>query len=123
MSLYDPVSHRSLVHQIGVYPQVTSQGQLGIDALCLGFPDHGLALSSEAVAEARRLDHPPSLALSLAVDALLLVLVDSAALEASAAQLIAVALQAETRAAEVHTAQLQRLIAWLDNRRDPEFTL
>jgi hypothetical protein len=42
---------------------------------------------------------------------------------AEAAQLIAEALQAETRAAEVHTAQLQRLIAWLDNRRDPEFTL
>jgi hypothetical protein len=47
---------------------------------------------------------------------------------AEAAKLIAEALQAETQATEVHTAHLQRLIAWLDNRsgyrnRKPEFTL
>jgi class 3 adenylate cyclase/predicted ATPase len=91
LALYDPVSHRSLVHQIGVYPQVTSQGHLGIDALCLGFPDHGLALSRKAVVQARGLDHPASLASSLAVDGLLLALVeDNAALKESADQLVAV---------------------------------
>jgi len=76
LALYDPISLRSLVHQIGFYPQVTSQGQSGIDALCLGFPDQGLTLSNKAVTESRRLDHPPSLASSLAVDALLLALVE-----------------------------------------------
>jgi hypothetical protein len=40
-----------------------------------------------------------------------------------AVQLLAKALQAETQATEAHTAQLQRLIAWLDNRRGPQFTL
>jgi predicted ATPase len=91
LALYDPVSHRPLIHQIGVCPQVTSQGQSGIDALCLGFPDQGLALSNKAVVQARGLDHPPSLASCLAVDALLLALAeDNAALEDSADQLVAV---------------------------------
>jgi hypothetical protein len=40
-----------------------------------------------------------------------------------AVQLIAKAMQAETQATEAHTAQIQRLIAWLDNRREPQFTL
>jgi class 3 adenylate cyclase/tetratricopeptide (TPR) repeat protein len=89
-ALYEPVSYRALVHQIGVSPQVTSQGQWGIDALCLGFPDRGLASSNKAVVQARELDHPPSLASSLAVDALLLALVDdNAALEKSTDQLVA----------------------------------
>jgi hypothetical protein len=38
-------------------------------------------------------------------------------------RLLAEALQAETQATEVQVAQLQRLIAWLDHRRKPEFTL
>jgi hypothetical protein len=47
---------------------------------------------------------------------------------AEVAQLLAEALQAETQATEAQTAQLQRLIAWLDNRsgnrnRKPLFTL
>jgi class 3 adenylate cyclase/predicted ATPase len=91
LALYDPVSHRSLAHQVGVSPQVTALGQWGIDALCLGFPDQGLAWSNKAVVQARELDHPPSLASSLAVDALLLALVnDNAALGASTDQLVAV---------------------------------
>jgi hypothetical protein len=53
---------------------------------------------------------------------------DSAEGAAEVAQLIAGALQAETKVAEFRTAQVQRLIAWLDNRpgnrnRGPEFTL
>jgi hypothetical protein len=48
---------------------------------------------------------------------------DSAEGAAEAAQLIAGALQAETQATEAHTAKLQRLIAWLDHRRGPQFTL
>jgi class 3 adenylate cyclase/predicted ATPase len=91
LALYDPVSLRSLAHQIGTYPQVTSQGQSGLDALCLGFLEQGLVLGNKAVALARELDHPASLASSLAVDALLLALVeDDAAFEKSANALAAV---------------------------------
>ena len=67
LALYDPISHRSLVHQAGIHPQVASQAILGIVLFCLGFPDQALAQSNAAIAEARRLAHPPSLAASLAI--------------------------------------------------------
>jgi hypothetical protein len=38
-------------------------------------------------------------------------------------RLLAEAMQAEARATEAQTARIQRLIAWLDNRRGPQFTL
>ena len=92
LALYDPISHRSLVHQAGIHPQVASQAYLGIVLFCLGFPDQALARSSAAIAEARRLAHPPSLAASLAIGARLLSLVgDNAALDERADQLVAVA--------------------------------
>ena len=75
LALYDPISHRSLVHQAGIHPHVNSQAYLGIVLFCLGFPDQALARSSAAIAEARRLAHPPSLAVSLAIGARLLSLV------------------------------------------------
>ena len=65
LALYDPISHRSLVHQAGIHPQVSSQAYLGIVLFCLGFPDQALARSNAAIAEARRLAHPPSLASEL----------------------------------------------------------
>jgi predicted ATPase len=55
IALYDPDSHRSLVHQAGIHPHVNSQAYLGVVLLCLGFPDRALAQSSTAIAEARRL--------------------------------------------------------------------
>ena len=92
LALYDPISHRSLVHQAGIHPQVASQAYLGIVLFCLGFPDQALARSNAAIAEARRLAHPPSLAVSLAIGAMLLSLVgDNAALDERADQLVAVA--------------------------------
>jgi predicted ATPase len=92
LALYDPISHHSLVHQAGFHPQVVSQASLGIVLLCLGFPDRALARSSAAIVEARSLVHPPSLAVSLAMGAkLLLLLGDSAALDEQADQLVAVA--------------------------------
>ena len=92
LALYDPISHRSLVHQAGIHPQVVSQAYLGIVLFCLGFPDQALAQSNAAIAEARRLAHPPSLAVSLAIGAMLLSLVgDNAALDERADQLVAVA--------------------------------
>jgi len=69
VTLYDPISHRSLAHQVGLDPHVNSQSLLGIVLFCLGFPDQALAPSNAAVAEARKLAHPPSLASSLALGA------------------------------------------------------
>ena len=66
VALHDPISDGSLVHQVGFYPHVNSQGLLGIVLFCLGFPDQAFARSSTAIAEARRLAHLPSLAVSLA---------------------------------------------------------
>jgi len=71
-ALYDPISHRSLVHHVGFHPYVNSQTYLGIVLFCLGFPDQALAQSSAAITEARRLAHPPSLAGSLTLGAVLL---------------------------------------------------
>ena len=91
LALYNPVSHRALVHQAGVHPQCVSQGHLGIVLFCLGCPDQALARSNAAIAEARRLAHLPSLAGSLALGTRLLSFVgDNAALNERADQLVAV---------------------------------
>ena len=60
---------------MGIDPQVTSQLNLGIVLFCLGFPDRALASNRAALAGARRLARPPSVALSLGFGALLLALV------------------------------------------------
>jgi predicted ATPase len=92
LALYDPISHSSLVHQVGIDPHVNSQVFLGIVLFCLGYPDQALAQSSAAIAEARKLAHLPSLAASLAFGARLHSLDgDNAALDDRAGQLIAVA--------------------------------
>jgi predicted ATPase len=92
IALYDPASHRSLVHQAGTHPRVGAQGCLGVVLFCLGFPDQALAENRAAIAEARRLIHPPSLAVSLTLGTVLLSLVGkNAALDEPADQLIAVA--------------------------------
>jgi len=92
LALYDPISHGSLVHQTGSYPQVIAQGYLAIALFCLGFPDRALVQSNAAIAEARRLAHPPTLTICLSMDCRLLSLgSDSAALDERATQLIAVA--------------------------------
>jgi class 3 adenylate cyclase/predicted ATPase len=92
LALYDPISHGSLVNQIGSHPHVISQGYLAIALFCLGFPDRALAQSNAAVAEALRLAHPPTLTVALSTDSRLLSLSgDSATLDERASQLIAVA--------------------------------
>jgi len=92
IALYDPISHRSLVHQFGFHPRVSSQSLLGIVLFCLGFPDQGLASSDAAIAEARRLAHPPSLAQSLSLGARMLLLGgDNATLGERADELAALA--------------------------------
>jgi predicted ATPase len=92
LALYNPISHGSLAHQAGIHPQVLSQAWLGVVFCCLGFPDQAAAQCNAAIAEARRVAHPPSLAGSLAVGARLLLLVgDNAALSERADELVAVA--------------------------------
>ncbi len=92
LALYDPTSQRSFVHQAAVRPQVVSQASLGIVLFCLGYPDQALARSSAAIGEARRLAHPPSLAVSSAYGAMLLSLVgENAALDEQADELVSVA--------------------------------
>jgi class 3 adenylate cyclase/predicted ATPase len=89
LSLYDPISHRSLGH---LHPLTTSRAYLGNVLFCLGFPNQALARSSAAIAAARKLAHPPSLAVSLAIGARLLAVVgDDTALDERAGQLVEVA--------------------------------
>jgi predicted ATPase len=92
LALYDPIFHGSVVDQVGIHPQVRSQAHLAIVLCCLGFPDQAVARSGAAIAEARRLAHPPSLSLSLALGAVPLSLVkDYTALDERSDQIIAVA--------------------------------
>jgi predicted ATPase len=92
LALYDPISHRSLVQQVLLDPQVFSQASLGIVLFCLGYPDQALAQSNAAIVEARRVAHLPSLTVTLAWAALLLSLVgENAALGERVDQLVAVA--------------------------------
>jgi class 3 adenylate cyclase/predicted ATPase len=93
IALYDPISHGSLGQQAGSGdPRVNLQAYSAIVLFCLGFPDQALAQSSAAIAEARRLAHPRSLALSLSLGTLPLSLVgDNVALDERAEQLVAVA--------------------------------
>jgi class 3 adenylate cyclase/predicted ATPase len=91
VALYDPISHGSLIHQIGFHPSA-SEAFLGTVLFCLGYPDQALARSNAAIDEARRLAHPPSMASVLNLSNTLLSLVgDDASLTARAEQIIALA--------------------------------
>ncbi len=93
LALYDPNAHHALVRQTGIHPQLAAQAALGIVLFCLGFPDQALARSGKAIAEAQRLPHPPSLAMSLGIDALLLSIIgDDIGLEQRADGLVAFAI-------------------------------
>jgi predicted ATPase len=92
LALYDPSSHRSLVHEAGLHPQVVAQAHLAIAFLCLGFPDQALARSGAAITDARRLAHSPSLASNLLIAAVLLSIVgDNRALDERTAELLGMA--------------------------------
>jgi predicted ATPase len=94
LALYDPISHRSLVQKVAVYPHTGSQAFLGIVLFCLGYPDQALAQSNAAIAEARRLAHPPSLTGILSISTIWLSLVeDNAVLGEWVDQLAALANQ------------------------------
>jgi predicted ATPase/class 3 adenylate cyclase len=91
LAFYDAISDSSLIRQLGDDPRVNSQAVLGIVLFCLGLPDQALAQSSGAIAEARRLAHPQSLAASLANSSRLLSLAGAdAALNERADELVTV---------------------------------
>jgi predicted ATPase/DNA-binding winged helix-turn-helix (wHTH) protein len=91
LALYDPMVHGTLVQQTGSHPLMT-QAFLGLALFCLGFPDQAIARSLACIADAQKLAHPTSLAVSLAIGALLLALSgDNATLKKRADQLVAVA--------------------------------
>ncbi len=91
LALYDPIAHGTLVQQTGSHPLMT-QSFLGLALFCLGFPEQAIARSVACIADARKLGHPTSLAVSLAIGALLLALSgDNATLKQRADQLVAVA--------------------------------
>ncbi|RRH90952.1 hypothetical protein EH240_32530 [Mesorhizobium tamadayense] len=92
LALYDPVAHCLLIQQAALHPAVVSQSYLGKVLFCLGLPDQGLARSNAAVVEARGLAHPPTLATSLILGAMPLLLVgDIQALDKRIDELLAVA--------------------------------
>ena len=91
VALYDPNSHHSLVRQTGIHPQLAAQAALGVVLFCLGFPDQALAQSNKSIAEARRLPHPPTLAMSLGMDALRSIIGDDIDLEQRVDALVAIA--------------------------------
>jgi len=85
-------SDRSVVLQVGLHPQVASQGFLAIVLFCLGHPVQALARSTATIADARRLAHPSSLAMSLTNAARLLSLTgNGAALDEWAGELATMA--------------------------------
>ena len=91
LAIYDPPSHRSVVNQVGFYPQGNSQACLAVVLLCLGYPEQALAWSNAAVAAARSLAHLHSLVSILSLAAVPLALVgDPALLGEWADQLVAI---------------------------------
>jgi predicted ATPase len=92
LALYDPLAHRSLVHQVGFHPNEHAKAWLGVVLLALGYPEQALARSRAAVAEARELPLLASLALVLAVGTISVSLVgEGAVLGEWADELVAVA--------------------------------
>ncbi|HEX9027964.1 MAG TPA: hypothetical protein VF823_02240, partial [Anaerolineales bacterium] len=64
--VYDPRQHHSLAYLYSQDPGSTSQAILAFDLLALGYPEQAMATAHSAVRLARHIDHPYSLALTLA---------------------------------------------------------
>jgi len=62
IKLYNPSVHGSLAYAVGLDRGVAAHGYAAWCHVCLGHPDRALALSKEAVALAKRVEHPVSLA-------------------------------------------------------------
>ncbi len=63
---YDPQAHGSLAYTLGWDAGVVTRGDAAVCHFYLGYPDRGLVGSEEAMALAKRVGHPLSLAVALA---------------------------------------------------------
>jgi predicted ATPase len=63
--LYDPEQHRSHAFRYGRDPGVVGPGYLGWALWFLGYPEEALRRVGEALALAREISHPPSIAIAL----------------------------------------------------------
>jgi predicted ATPase len=70
IKLYSPAEHGSLAYTVGFDRGVTAHALAGWCHVYLGHPDRALAVSEEAVALAKRVEHPLSLAFALALSGL-----------------------------------------------------
>jgi len=112
LALYNPISHRALVHQAAIHPDISARAYSGIVLFCLGFPGQALAQSRAAIAEARELAYLPSLATSLTLGCELLSLIgDTTALREQAAELTAVTIEQGSSARRNHETVFR---AWLE---------
>jgi class 3 adenylate cyclase/predicted ATPase len=94
LGLYDPVRHGSLRLTYSFDPRVICLGYLSWTLFSLGFPAQALRFSRRSIAEARRSCHPMTLGFALGRSAALLQLCrDWNLLEATAAELLAVAVE------------------------------
>jgi len=92
LALYDPICHRSLIEDAGFHIYVGARANLAIVLLLRGFPDQALVQSQAAVAEARTLAHPPTLAVILVYSTTVLSLIgEGPALDEAAGELVAIA--------------------------------
>ena len=67
LALYDPAFHRPRVWETGIDPGVFCRCELSRTLLLRGYPDQGLAMALEAVAQARAIEHPQPLRVRAAV--------------------------------------------------------
>ena len=65
LELYDPAFHSPRVWQTGIEPGVFCRCELSRTLTLQGYPDQGLSCIQEAVAQARALEHPQTLAFAL----------------------------------------------------------
>jgi predicted ATPase len=65
ISLYDPEQHRSHAFRYGRDPGVVGPGYLGWAVWFLGYPEQAVRRTREALALAREISHPPSIAIAL----------------------------------------------------------
>ena len=67
IDFYDPQKHRSLIFSMGVDPGAMCLARTSSSLWLLGYPDQALKRGQEALALARKLDHPYTLALTQTV--------------------------------------------------------
>jgi predicted ATPase len=65
LELYDPAFHTPRVWQTGIEPGIFCRCEISRTLTMLGYPEQGIVQASQAVAQARAIDHPQPLAFAL----------------------------------------------------------